>query len=487
MSVVETFHGYIETTQDTLLIFEACRRGLLPRICRRLQEKERRIVQSGTVFVFDERESGIKRWTDGLVWSPSRILGNFLVYRELDKRNSGKKDVSPIDRASRSSDSDAESVIDKSKERALVGSLTNSYRFKRNGLIKKTMSIIVNGVSQHMISYYSKEDVLAGKLRTPSSVPELAGLEISPEFMMKQNFRIPPTVERPYDHLPDSLHSPNSNHSPRTPNGAHAHAMSPNGANFPSTGFGHHARTKVESDLEGGSPLDVFSKPYNQQAHHSMHTQQGYHAMTHLAGSQQQQQQHHGSHSYASSQHTFSTNFGYVSNSNGASDVSSTTPPSTRYMSRNQPFASYSSQSPSQIPVSQQEQQQQSQQHQQLQAQTMPHQRPGISTAHYGAGSPVMVMPSPGANSSSPHDFGLQMGYHSPATNGNSSTLGGISPQLNHSPITSQPQQHYHHSSLPPTTQGWGDFGYASYSGTSAGPTSMSDHHGQHEQHSASP
>lgn len=199
MSIVETFHGYIETTQDTLLVFEACRRGLLPRICRRLQEKERRIVQSGTVFVFDERESGIKRWTDGLVWSPSRILGNFLVYRELDKRNSGKKDASPIDRASRSSSSDTESALEKNKERALVGSLTNSYRFKKNGLVKKTMSIVVNGVSQHLISYYSKDDVLAGRLRTPSSVPELAGLEISPEFLMKQNFRIPPTVEQSFE------------------------------------------------------------------------------------------------------------------------------------------------------------------------------------------------------------------------------------------------------------------------------------------------
>ncbi|KAG0354250.1 hypothetical protein BG005_006636 [Podila minutissima] len=248
MSIVETFHGYIETTQDTLLIFEACRRGLLPRICRRLQEKERRIVQSGTVFVFDERESGIKRWTDGLVWSPSRILGNFLVYRELDKRNAGKKDASPIDRASRSSSSDNESAIEKNKERALVGSLTNSYRFKKNGLIKKTMSIIVNGVSQHMISYYSKDDVLAGKLRTPSSVPELAGLEISPEFLMKQNFRIPPTVEQSYDA---------GNHSPRTPIGAFHPMGNTNGADFSPNGFQHHVRPKIEPDLSTARYLSI--------------------------------------------------------------------------------------------------------------------------------------------------------------------------------------------------------------------------------------
>jgi hypothetical protein len=60
MSVAETFHGYIETTQDCLLIFEACRRCLLPKISRRLQERERKLVRSGSIFVFDERDSGKK-------------------------------------------------------------------------------------------------------------------------------------------------------------------------------------------------------------------------------------------------------------------------------------------------------------------------------------------------------------------------------------------------------------------------------------------
>ncbi len=73
------FRGYIESTLDSLLVFEAARRGMIPRVTRRLIERERGMVQSGAVFVFDEHESGIKRWTDGLVWSPSRILGNFLV------------------------------------------------------------------------------------------------------------------------------------------------------------------------------------------------------------------------------------------------------------------------------------------------------------------------------------------------------------------------------------------------------------------------
>ena len=82
------FRGYIETTFDALLVFEAARRGMIPRVTRRLIERERGMVQSGAVFVFDEHESGIKRWTDGLVWSPSRILGNFLVSINRDRANS---------------------------------------------------------------------------------------------------------------------------------------------------------------------------------------------------------------------------------------------------------------------------------------------------------------------------------------------------------------------------------------------------------------
>jgi Gti1/Pac2 family len=72
--------GWIETTGDALLILEAARRGLIPRVTRRLVDSERKMITSGSVFVFDEDESGIKRWTDGFIWSPSRILGNFLVW-----------------------------------------------------------------------------------------------------------------------------------------------------------------------------------------------------------------------------------------------------------------------------------------------------------------------------------------------------------------------------------------------------------------------
>lgn len=145
-----------------------------------------------------------------------------MIYRELDKRVPGDKKLS-ISSASSSNDSRQrsysadQSVLtcamsnDRNRERRLVGSLSDSYRFRKDGLIKKTMSIIVNGVAQHLISYYLPNDIISSKLRTPSSVPELASLEISPDLLVKQNFRIPPMVEPPFDQndtsLTDNLYS----------------------------------------------------------------------------------------------------------------------------------------------------------------------------------------------------------------------------------------------------------------------------------------
>lgn len=102
-----------------------------------------------------------------------------------------------------------------------MGSLTNSYKFKPEGLMKKvcivfpppygtyvltacgqTFSLTIGGVSQHLISYYKIEDVENGRLRCPSALPELASLEISPEYLDKTHFRNPPKVEIGVDGLP---------------------------------------------------------------------------------------------------------------------------------------------------------------------------------------------------------------------------------------------------------------------------------------------
>ena len=43
--------GFIETTGDALLILEAARRGMIPRVTRRLVDAERKMITSGSVFV----------------------------------------------------------------------------------------------------------------------------------------------------------------------------------------------------------------------------------------------------------------------------------------------------------------------------------------------------------------------------------------------------------------------------------------------------
>lgn len=200
-------------------------------------------------------KTGIKRWTDGLIWSPSRILGNFLIYRELGGRESLNNDnkiptvnnpvidyndrdtyvhqqldnnnYGPFQRHDHNINqhdyyqqngnpnymqSNAHfsyeeqvqyplekynelDIEDREIERNLVGSLTDTYKFRKGGLIKKTLSIQINGGTQHMISYYTKEDVLRNRLATPSSISEISSLTISSELLLKQSFRVPPSVE----------------------------------------------------------------------------------------------------------------------------------------------------------------------------------------------------------------------------------------------------------------------------------------------------
>ncbi|KAJ8688933.1 Global transcription regulator sge1 [Pleurotus ostreatus] len=178
------------------------------------------MITSGSVFVFDEDESGIKRWTDGFFWSPSRILGNFLLYRETEKKGAGHRGRAAAEEVNDESQYNVEGVkvegqslsrpksdvshlgVDRQRERTLVGSLTNSYKFKPNGLMKKTFSLTIEGVAQHLISYYRVEDVENGRLRSPSSLPELASLDISPEYLDRTHFRIAPKVEIGIDGRP---------------------------------------------------------------------------------------------------------------------------------------------------------------------------------------------------------------------------------------------------------------------------------------------
>ncbi|KAJ2702120.1 Gluconate transport-inducing protein [Coemansia sp. IMI 203386] len=146
-----TYTGYIDSTEDALLVFEACRLGILQRRSRRLVESERKHVQSGSVFVWDETEAGIRRWTDGRRWSPSRVSGCFLIYTELEPK--------PV----------------------LSSSTTTATDIPlENGLIKKALSLYTTNQNKlHLVCYYDKKDLDAGKLGTPTGDSVLSKIPIT--------------------------------------------------------------------------------------------------------------------------------------------------------------------------------------------------------------------------------------------------------------------------------------------------------------------
>ncbi|KAI0177257.1 Gti1/Pac2 family-domain-containing protein, partial [Pestalotiopsis sp. NC0098] len=199
-----TWQGYCGSTMDALYLIEWCLRGVGKHVPRRPHDRERGdLIASGNIFIYEEHASGIKRWTDGVPWSPSRILGNFLIYRELDKpfEPGQKKKAKPKkENATTSSTSTSYNSNNNNNQngagqgdaetRALVGSLVDSYQFKQDGLIKKTISLSYNNITHHIVSYYTIEDVKAGSLQRPSET-FLRGYPPRPELIQSSNFRAP--------------------------------------------------------------------------------------------------------------------------------------------------------------------------------------------------------------------------------------------------------------------------------------------------------
>ncbi|KAI8619762.1 hypothetical protein BC830DRAFT_709187 [Chytriomyces sp. MP71] len=92
----ETFYGFIKDAHDALLVIEGVVRGILKPFNGRTgglgpaageagtsgtNSAWDMQIRSGTVIVFAEISSQMKRWRDGERWSPSRAHGPFLLYR----------------------------------------------------------------------------------------------------------------------------------------------------------------------------------------------------------------------------------------------------------------------------------------------------------------------------------------------------------------------------------------------------------------------
>lgn len=203
MNGMETYNGHVRTPADAIILFEACRIGLLPRVQRRLSEKERQSIKSGSVFVWDEREAGMRRWTDGKSWSASRVSGSFLTYREME----GKRGGSSFDKNSaRDGTQDQQGDSDGGPD---------GYRYKPDGLMKQSFSITTNsGQHLHLISYYSRSSSQAVNLMQPSQDPQLRHIRpekgMYPDSTVHEQSSIPAVTRGP-------MGSPGYTHAPHQP------------------------------------------------------------------------------------------------------------------------------------------------------------------------------------------------------------------------------------------------------------------------------
>lgn len=296
-TLTPTWHGFVSDTREALILFEATLQGNLNRVTRRPHDRERSsLIRSGSVFIYEEGASGIKRWTDGISWSPSRILNNFLIYRELQKpfAPGEKKRAKPKGKQSESEDSDvkreesdpamlcpttpqsasdspqvkSESSADRDTTRSLVGSLTDSYAFKQSGLVKKTMSVVVQGSHFHLVSYYKPEDV-TGNLLTKPMDTDLRYTKVRSELVTRQNFRAP--IDEGEEMVPASQYGVAL---PRTPYNAGPPYMHPEYMQHPGQSDGYpQGQTHYSMSMQH-HPQEAHADPRH-AGHMASPTQQG--------------------------------------------------------------------------------------------------------------------------------------------------------------------------------------------------------------------
>ena len=281
---METYHGHVRTPADAIILFEACRLGLLPRVQRRLSEKERQSIRSGSVFVWDEREAGMRRWTDGKSWSASRVSGSFLTYREMEGKRGGNTftpTTPAAPRAGKTPDGTGnnEGQDDDGEEGP------DGYRYKPDGLMKQSFSITAStGQHLHLISYFARSHATVPGLLQPSQDPQLRSIRpqkgMYPESTIADPSNVPAVTRSPMPGAPGYGMPPNYPRPAAThPHGYMQPPYPPQGYGFPPspmqtppTGYPMHYPPGPHGlpPLNTGHPMGG-----HQQPHYPIHYQQG--------------------------------------------------------------------------------------------------------------------------------------------------------------------------------------------------------------------
>lgn len=182
-----THVGYIHTAVDAGLVFEACLSGRAPQATRRLTQDERpTLIRSGSIFIYEEGtiKGTMNRWIDGLDWSCSRHMGNFVVYGALEAPDEQKRrrrprffrenqETAPAPAPAPAEVGDSTRLINDE----LCGPLIDSFGFPTSGLVKKTLTIKTDDKSYHLVSYFRPDDVRSEKLIRPTVDPKFRGIK----------------------------------------------------------------------------------------------------------------------------------------------------------------------------------------------------------------------------------------------------------------------------------------------------------------------
>lgn len=186
-AIAATYRGYVASTQDALIVIEACLRGVLYHTCRRPRSSEESsLAKSGNIFVYESRSSGIRNWEDGITWSTPQRVGNFEVCRQLSSnssrsRSNGKSCPSPSSPFLRTIS--LSPCADRCS--CMIGNHSSAGR-----LCRKSISVTVRGITHHLVAYFSSRDFTSNTLLAPSADLGLVDIIPRPE-LYSQGFRAP--------------------------------------------------------------------------------------------------------------------------------------------------------------------------------------------------------------------------------------------------------------------------------------------------------
>ncbi|KAJ3394109.1 hypothetical protein HDU84_000137 [Entophlyctis sp. JEL0112] len=145
LSNIESWFGFVKDKADAVMLVEAVIAGSLKAL-KMVPASAK--LRSGSVVIFAEShlQTQMTRWRDGESWSPSRIQGPFLLYREVESTK-GKS-------------GNGASQAEAAKCRFSTTSMRPNSRLVANGFAKRTITIVGSDNTKYrVISYFFPDDV----------------------------------------------------------------------------------------------------------------------------------------------------------------------------------------------------------------------------------------------------------------------------------------------------------------------------------------